>query len=252
MREFVPVLLRLQGIDVRIRMTLADRSAHEEKIRRAEEEQAAGAGALKDAEALLKDLRKTADQKDTDVKGVEQEIQKFKVQLNQVKTNREYSTLLHEIAGKEADKGAKEDEMLRCLLLADEASAKAKADKEDRQRRDAAGRARVESAKAGIAEVEKALEAMARERNEVLKEIPADVLDRYERVFQMRGTALASADPRKSLCGGCHMELRPQILNLLLIAKSWVFCPSCNRLLYLEDKDIEQGPADWNPIAGEE
>ena len=68
----------------------------------------------------IKVLQRNINSKELDLKSIETEINKFRQQMNQVKTNKEYSALKTEIGGKEADKSVLEDEILRMMTTYEE------------------------------------------------------------------------------------------------------------------------------------
>ena len=63
--------------------------------------------------------------------------------------------------------------------------------------------------------------------------LPSDFRGEYDRISAARGeNALAPLDGET--CGGCFQLLNAQTVNQLILDKP-VFCPSCGRLLYLEE-----------------
>jgi len=79
----------------------------------------------------------------------------------------------------------------------------------------------------------KRLEELKAEREKRLgNNLPADVLDVYERLLQAReGVALAELDDR--VCQGCYMTVPANVFVKLSRAVELVQCPSCDRILHL-------------------
>jgi len=67
-------------------------------------------------------------------------------------------------------------------------------------------------------------------RSEIAVKVNKRTLKRYEQTQKRRGIALAPVIG--GVCQGCHMNLPPQLSNILARFESIETCPSCNRLLY--------------------
>ena len=46
---------------------------------------------------------------------------------------------------------------------------------------------------------------------------------------------LAMVPVRQNACGGCHLNLPPQVINEIQMKTELVFCESCARILYIEE-----------------
>src|SRR5204863_7195644 len=74
-----------------------------------------------------------------------------------------------------------------------------------------------------------------RERDKVAGEIQPNLLQRYNMLFSKRqGVAVALA--RSGSCTGCRRLLPPQLFNEVQKHLQIHFCPSCQRILYFENK----------------
>jgi predicted nucleic acid-binding Zn-ribbon protein len=60
-------------------------------------------------------------------------------------------------------------------------------------------------------------------------------LKHYNRLSNIRG-GKAVVPVIGNVCGGCSMNITTQTLNALMGCKDLVFCQSCSRILYLDDK----------------
>jgi hypothetical protein len=85
------------------------------------------------------------------------------------------------------------------------------------------------------ADARKRLAEMEARRAKRLGDGPApDVLETYEKLLEAReGVALAALDGR--ICQGCYMEVPANVFVRLSRGIDLVQCPSCDRILYLED-----------------
>jgi hypothetical protein len=60
--------------------------------------------------------------------------------------------------------------------------------------------------------------------------VDAAVLKRYSSIRMRRGMALAPV--KGGTCQGCHMNIPPQLFNVLQRGTSIEICPNCNRIIY--------------------
>jgi predicted nucleic acid-binding Zn-ribbon protein len=225
-------LVRLHQLQLdlaRVEADLAElplrRRAQDEKLS-AERAQLDAARGAAEASAKARRTHETA------VQDLETKRSKYKGQLMDVKTNKEYTAMLHEIEGVERDIRAREDLVLEEMEKAERLAA-------DVKREEAAFKVVERAAKAERAEIdsrEARLGAEAGrlrgERDAALAAVPEDARALYERVAKKRGTAVAEA--RDGECQTCHMKLRLQVWVELRQNEALLQCDSCNRILYYD------------------
>ena len=73
-------------------------------------------------------------------------------------------------------------------------------------------------------------------RDDLQKRIPADLLSRYERV-KKRNNGVGVIPVWKAVCGGCHMNIPPQLYNELQRSNDLLSCPNCNRIMYFKNQE---------------
>jgi predicted nucleic acid-binding Zn-ribbon protein len=80
------------------------------------------------------------------------------------------------------------------------------------------------------------LEVCVRKSDELKKDIPADILRKYEQIKSVgRGVAVVAV--WKEVCDGCHMSIPPQLYNELQKSVTLITCPNCNRIIYWENRN---------------
>jgi uncharacterized protein len=158
---------------------------------------------------------------------------RLKGQLMEVKTNKEYTAMLHEIEAVERDIRAREDlilaEMERGESLAVEVKREEETFKQAEERHRAAVRAIEERARG----LEEQVRRLTGERDAVASTVPGGVLDLFHRVARSRG-GVAVAQVQDAMCLVCHVKLRLQLYADLKRNEEIVQCPACNRILYYE------------------
>jgi predicted nucleic acid-binding Zn-ribbon protein len=189
---------------------------------------------LKQKEEELKALQIKHKEKEIDLGQKEGNIKKLQVQLYQIKTNKEYTAMEKEIAGSQADKSLLEEEIIFILDEIEEGAKaideKKKHSAEEKQRIDA-DKKRIDSEKQ---EIEKRLSELGEKRKTIIPLIDRDTLSRYERILQGKdGLALVPVVGEN--CGGCYVNLPPQIINEIRLKERIMYCERCARMLYIDD-----------------
>jgi predicted nucleic acid-binding Zn-ribbon protein len=182
------------------------------------------------AREALAGSQKTRRQRETDLQDLEAKRSKYRGQLMDVKTNKEYTAMLHEIEGVERDIRGVEDQILAEMERAEGLAADVK--REEAAFKEAEERHRVETR--SVDERERVLaESSARiaaERDAVAGTLLEDLLTLFQRVARLRGTAVAEA--RDGTCEACHLKLRLQMYADLKKNDQILQCPGCSRVLY--------------------
>lgn len=168
-----------------------------------------------------------------DVAAVDTRLARFDDHKAAVKTNQEYTALLHEIATAKSEKTAIED---RVLALMEEGEALAAALKTSEQ---ALKSEQVEAvqARAALADErtrdEQELARLADERTREAREVTPALFAKYEQLLKQRrgiGVARMSGD----ICDACHVRLRPHVAQMVRRNDEIVQCDSCQRILYYD------------------
>lgn len=173
----------------------------------------------------------------------QQRVSKYKDQLMDAKTNREYHALQHEIATFSDEVQRIETALLEKMLEADELTAALKA-----------AEATLVSETKALGDERKAIEqeardldavvsAMAGERAALVKALPAPIVATFDTVLKAR-RGLAVSKVEGGLCAACHVRVRPQVMNDLIKGESIFQCESCQRILYkIPDKPADAASA---------
>lgn len=196
--------------------------------------------AVEAAKAQLAENQHARRQLEKDVAAVDVRLRRFEDHKAAIKTNVEYTALLHEIATARQEKDGIEEKILvlmeagdglaRGLKAAEAALAKA------RQEGDAARKALAAEQQALGAEIAR----LAASRKTEAKAVDAKALALYEQLLKgRRGVAVASMT--KDTCNACHVRLRPHVEQQVRRNDSIVQCDSCQRILYFQAPQNPQG-----------
>src|SRR5215471_566766 len=105
-------LIQLQRAESELKRTQADLSEAPRLKAELDARLAEERGRLDGARAGLAASQKAQRQHETDVQDLKSKLSKYKGQLMEVKTNKEYTAMLHEIEGVERDIRGREDQVL--------------------------------------------------------------------------------------------------------------------------------------------
>ena len=174
-------------------------------------------------------LRRAADRE----LGVQQSrLTKFKDQLADVKTNKEYTAMQHEIATAEEGVRTFEDQILTLMMEADELTASVKAAEAalaGEERKGVAVHSEVDSERGRL---ESELAALIPARVEVEKQMPAELVRLFtETAGRRRGIAVSEI--RDGHCSACQVRLRPQFIMEARRRDKIIQCESCSRFLVM-------------------
>ncbi len=232
MNADIEKLLSLHHIEMEIKRLDAE-SAEIPRLREALETRVAGDRARLDAaREALEASQRVRKENETAVQDLEGKRSKYKGQLMEVKTNKEYTAMLHEIETVEREIRSRED-----LVLEEMERAESLTDEVEREQAAFVGveeEARRESADldARGARLKDELARMRAEREKVAGTIPETPLGLYERVARLRGTGMAEA--REGVCQACHVKMRPQPWVELRQNGQIFQCEACSRILYYD------------------
>ena len=189
-------------------------------------------GRLEAAREALETSQKIRRQNETEVQDLETRRSKYKGQLMEVKTNKEYTAMLHEIETVEREIGSREDQILEEMERAEALNGDVA--REETAFKTVEEEARVEGAEldARQARLEDERKRVATERDRVTETIPEGPLNLYQRVAKLRGSGAAEA--RDGKCQACHVTLRPQVWVELKVGEQIFRCDACNRIVYYD------------------
>lgn len=191
-------------------------------------ERTAAVDAVKQRIAACQAVRREVEK---DLAAVQGRLSKYKNQLMEVKTNKEYQAMQKEMSVAEQEISDHETRLLERMEEADTLSIElktAEAALKSEQAEIARERQQLDGEKI---EVERQLLQTNQEREAQAAQISPPMLALFERASQAR-KRVALAEARDGLCTVCHVRLRPQIFNDVRRNDSIIQCESCSRILY--------------------
>lgn len=236
MKEHLACLIELQKMESAAGRIHAKKKNLPVQINNLEEEFKGCCDIVDAQRAQVDDLRKRRKEKDAQLLAGQESLKRTRERLFEVKTNKEYQSMLKEIEIFEGKNSKWEDEVISLLDELDRLDTELKAKEAELEIR----RKGFEEEKAKL---EKELNSFAEELDvclsrseEIKKEIPPALLRKYEQIKGVgRGVAVVAV--WKEICDGCHMSIPPQMYNELQKTSSLLTCPNCNRIIYWENRN---------------
>jgi predicted nucleic acid-binding Zn-ribbon protein len=148
----------------------------------------------------------------------------------EVKTNKEYTAMLHEIEGVEREIRGREDLILGEMEKAEALTSEVKREEEAFRGHDAEAKAQLRALDEEARTLQQQSGRLTADRDAVASGLNPDLSARFYRVAKLRGTGVSEA--RDGLCLQCHMKLRPQMFVDIRKNEEIVECPQCSRILY--------------------
>jgi len=181
--------------------------------------------------ALLKDLSNKRRTLEGAVDLSRTKLSRLKDQLMSVKTNKEYTAMLHEIQAAEEQIRGEEDKILEVMEQTENMELDLKGAEQEMQKKSAELREQIRLTNESAPLLEAELTKLIDQKRLTEAQIGADLLSRYRRIAEVRkGVALAEA--KDELCSACHVRIRPQMYAELLRTENIHACDSCSRILF--------------------
>jgi hypothetical protein len=243
MQEMIENLVRLQTLELERARLDKEMSALPVEIARAEaalkavqQQSAAAAAALQKEESLRAKLEK-------DIAAHRKKTAHFRDQLDSVTKTEQAAAIEHELQFSGAEIDRFENEAFASLERTEVEEAKLAQAHEQA----ALLAASLETVRASVAvsqaEIRAHIANLAQGRDEVRRLIEPELLQRFDRLVQGRGIAIARVEIQQ--CPACRMGVRPQVW-IQLREGQLLNCDSCSRMLYW-DPAMAAPPKDPEP-----
>jgi len=189
---------------------------------------------LVDVEEQLKNLQLKKKDREVELASKEETLRKSQGQLLQLKTNKEYHAKLTEIGSHKADISVTEEEVLKALEAIDSIKEKlqqAKGLLAEEEKKHSQQEQKITSE---IKDLEAELARLDNKRKNLINEVDAKIISRYEQLLKTRN-GLALVAVKGNSCSACYLALTHQKVNEIKMYEDLVFCDNCVRILYIPE-----------------
>jgi predicted nucleic acid-binding Zn-ribbon protein len=231
--------------DLRILISLQDLDQQIGSLQKQVSDVPVKVAALQEELARLREARETRVARSQEVakrrRTIEGEVElqrtklaRLRDQLMAVKTNKEYTAMLHEIQTVEGQIRAEEDKVLDCMEEAEQLEGELKRAEQSEKARAAEIEAAIRTLEAGVPALAAEVTKLDGEKRLHEERVGAELLGRYRQLSEYR-RGLALAEARDELCSACHVRIRPQVYADLRRSEDIFYCDSCNRILFVRE-----------------
>jgi predicted nucleic acid-binding Zn-ribbon protein len=227
-------LIALQDLELNITGLQKQTSEIPDKIQKFESELARLRAEHDSEVANSKELANKRRSLEGEVEMLRTKLSRLKDQLMTVKTNKEYTAMLHEIQMAEDQIRLEEDKILDIMEKTEDMEGHLKNSEKEMLRKCAEIQEEIRKTHDSAPRLESELARLQQEKAAMESGIESELLARYRRIAKAsKGVALAEA--RDELCSACHIRIRPQIYAELLRTDNIYSCDSCSRILFHRD-----------------
>jgi hypothetical protein len=228
------ILKELQRVDTQIDSLIKDKTDSPLKIQslnlRLQDE-------LKRAEEKRRSLRSLEQKKkslELDLREGEDKLKKGEEKMMSLKSNEEYQAMQKEMEHFRHANLLIEEQILEVMLALDAANEGLREFEEDLSSRKRAIESEMKAVEQNFSQIDALLAVRQKEREEIVQGLAADIASTYKRLRSR--LSLAVTETHRGRCAGCHMDIPPQLYNLIQRGEAIHLCPNCHRILVFRDQ----------------
>ena len=232
MNSQLKLLIELQKLDRRIFQILDAQKKNPELLQSAE-------SPLQNLLSRLQAIKNIGESLVKEQRGFERELatqedllHKVRSRLSELKTNKEYQAHLYEIEQSRKKKDSIEESLLEVMGRVEENDKAAKELEEEvseARKVFAVEKVRLE---AHSAELVNELTDLEQQQHRVSDTVEKPLLSRYNRLKTLR-KGFAVAEVKDGACGGCRLQLPPQLVAQVRRGDQLMDCAYCHRILFM-------------------
>ena len=233
MREQLLALYELQEIDVAILELEKKHDLLPTRLR----EQEAIITQLRLKKASLSQERDGALQEakisEANVSAESQKVKKWEARLNEMRNHRDSLSLSREIESAKRANQEQEDKTLDIMKKAEDLLSQLNDGQEKLTKAEEVVVSERSVVQKEQAELKMQIQNQKSRREKIAPKLPKNVLSKYEMIRNKR-TGIGLAMVVDGCCKVCHMNIPPQLYNILMRVNSLEQCPSCHRIIFWE------------------
>ena len=228
-------LIELQKFDQRIFQILDQQKKTPDLLQAAESPLRALLGRLQILKTEGESLAKQHRNAERELSVHDDQLQKIRARLSELKTNKEYQAHLFEIEVARKKKDALEEVVLEIMERIDQNTQSVR--EIEQQMEEAKKIFETEKAKleSHLANLAAELTELDRQQKNLSESLERPLLSRYNRLKTLR-KGFAVAQVREGACTGCRLQLPPQLVAEVKRGDQLLDCSYCHRILYVADQ----------------
>ena len=231
LKEQTEFLIQLQALDFELYKSAKYIKEKPKELNAYKDDVANQELAVDQAEDVVTQLKLKQKEKEMELATKEEGVKKLQAQLYKLKTNKEYAAMQKEIEGVNADNSLLEEDI---ILILDEIGSAEEQVAKQKELLEGEKKKYSESEREINSEIQKLKEAEGElrcKREEIAAKVNKKLLAQYEHVLKGKD-GFAICPVTNETCGGCNMDLPPQVVNEVRMQDQIVKCGNCARILY--------------------
>lgn len=186
------------------------------------------------AQEEIDTLQKNRKSLESEVQGENDHMAKAKTKLPAVKTNKEYTAILHEVDAIKEKVAGLEDKELEIMEVLEEKQKGIPEIEKKCKEEDAHFREYKTKKDAELSRMKAELSSLVAKREDLMGNVDKVIIQRYEKISKSReGRAVSLL--QGSICQGCFQQILPQMVIDVKLGEKIHQCSSCMRFLYWEE-----------------
>jgi uncharacterized protein len=231
LRHKLEALVALQKVDLDIAALRKSAENYPKEIATLEKSLADERSKVEAERMKLSDIERQRVALEETVAEDREKVRKWEARLTEQRSTREYSALAREIDIAKKGQTTMAEEVVELVKQAALQRETVKSRESEVQDTTKDLESRSADVKAKLAAVEAQIAGIDSKRVETSKLVEVDLLRKYENIRRKRLPAMVAVTA-PGICGGCRMNVRPQLFNMLVASKGIDNCPSCSRIIF--------------------
>ncbi len=234
MADIVENLLDLQDLDIKI--ATMERESTDIPTRKADicKQLDSYKANIAESEEQIKGEQLSLKSIEGDIEDGRKKIAKFREQQMSLKTNEEFRAMEHQILGVENEIVRLEDTQLSKYDEIEVVNAATKAHIEKLKEQEDRISSELNELDSRKTHIESEIESIRAGRESAASAVDETWLQRYNQIMGGKKTSAFVPIERNCVCGGCHMQLPPQLRQDAKKREDIVSCNYCGRMLYVD------------------
>ena len=233
LKEQLLFLLQLQAIDARVKEIQAQIDALPARLEPVRRDLAKLEGMVAEEKQRVADTEAWQKQQQDQLAREQEALRAAKGKLSGSRTGKEFSAATREVEYKRRAISERETELKKVSEVLSTTSTQAGSHDEDiSQLQDHLAKEDAEVAEK-VAALQAEITEVTQPRDELRSKIDKGWLKTYDSLTTKRGFAVAPVVAGS--CQGCHMNVPPQLNNILARMESLEVCPRCGRIIFRQD-----------------
>lgn len=224
------LLIALQQLDNRLRTLDLEQKRLPQQLQPYEQACATVRGQLAAVQSTIDQAERQRRSLERELDRDQAQLAKTQSKLHEVKTNKEYSVVLAEIAMGKQRIDALEDHVLELMEQTEQ-------ERQALQLHEQRVQQALHELETQHDKIEQAKQILAQqitdgdqERQQLVARLDAKLYARYQQLVAQRG-GLAVVQVDEGTCGGCHLKVQPQLVSEIRRQETLISCPHCQRML---------------------